>query len=181
MLDRNRKQALLDAASQEFAAKGFSGARVNAIAEAAGVNKQLVFYYFGSKRGLYQAVIEGPSAPRVEADAPGHRPATDELRAVCRRILAWFAEHPQARCALFDPATETAMARQTVAQLEQPVRAVISAGQGLGYFRDAADPARLARQAVVLCAGWFALRGTAEAREAWVDGVVDTLLRALAW
>jgi TetR/AcrR family transcriptional regulator len=52
------RQSLLDAACQEFAAKGLSGARVNEIAQRAGVNKQLVYYYFGNKEDLYLAVLE---------------------------------------------------------------------------------------------------------------------------
>ncbi|GAA2402181.1 TetR/AcrR family transcriptional regulator [Nonomuraea africana] len=48
------KQRIVDAAVEEFAAKGFAGARVSAIANRAGVNKQLISYYFGGKEGLYR-------------------------------------------------------------------------------------------------------------------------------
>jgi len=50
------RQALLDAALDEFAEHGYAGARVADIARRAGVNKQLINYYFGSKEGLYLAV-----------------------------------------------------------------------------------------------------------------------------
>src|SRR5205807_7119066 len=50
--DRSRR-LLLAAALEEFAAKGFAGARVQEIAARAGVNKQLINYYFDSKEGLY--------------------------------------------------------------------------------------------------------------------------------
>jgi TetR/AcrR family transcriptional regulator len=53
--DRTRA-ALLDAALEEFAAKGFAGARVRDIADRAGVSKDLIAYHFGSKDGLYLAV-----------------------------------------------------------------------------------------------------------------------------
>lgn len=52
------KQQLLDAAVIEFGARGFGGARVSEIAARAGLNKQLISYYFGGKQGLYQAVSE---------------------------------------------------------------------------------------------------------------------------
>jgi TetR/AcrR family transcriptional regulator len=52
------KEALLDAALSEFAAKGLAGARVSEIAARAGVNKQLISYYFGGKEGLYRALAE---------------------------------------------------------------------------------------------------------------------------
>lgn len=48
------REGLLAAALEEFAAKGYAGARVRDIADRAGVNKQLVTYYFGSKDGLYR-------------------------------------------------------------------------------------------------------------------------------
>ncbi|NUW43252.1 TetR/AcrR family transcriptional regulator [Nonomuraea rhodomycinica] len=50
------KARILEAALREFAAKGFAGARVSEIAAGAGVNKQLISYYFGGKEGLYQAL-----------------------------------------------------------------------------------------------------------------------------
>ena len=68
--DRSRQQ-LLDAAVAEFGAHGFSGARVSEIARRAGVNKQLISYYFGGKQGLYEAVAERWRAgePKVTAGA----------------------------------------------------------------------------------------------------------------
>ncbi len=52
------RNAILLAARGEFAAKGLSGARVNEIAARAGVNKQLIYYYFGSKEDLYRHALE---------------------------------------------------------------------------------------------------------------------------
>lgn len=52
------KTAILDAAESCFADVGFDGARVDAIAKAAGYNKSLLFQYFGDKRGLYAAVVK---------------------------------------------------------------------------------------------------------------------------
>jgi TetR/AcrR family transcriptional regulator len=52
------RQSILDAGLAEFAAKGYAGARVGDIAERAGVNKQLISYYFGGKEGLYRAIGE---------------------------------------------------------------------------------------------------------------------------
>ncbi len=62
------RTALLDAAQAEFADKGFAGARVDAIAARAGVNKQLIAYYFGGKQGLYDAVTERRQALVAEFD-----------------------------------------------------------------------------------------------------------------
>lgn len=53
--ERSRR-ALLEAALDEFAAKGFAGARVRDIAERAGLSKDLINYHFGGKEGLYREV-----------------------------------------------------------------------------------------------------------------------------
>lgn len=65
------RQALLDAAGTEFAAKGRAGARVSEIAARAGVNKQLISYYFGGKDGLYQALLDRWHAQEERLVEPG--------------------------------------------------------------------------------------------------------------
>jgi TetR/AcrR family transcriptional regulator len=52
------REAILEAAERIFGDEGLAGARTDAIAAAAGVNKALLYYYFGSKDGLYRAVLE---------------------------------------------------------------------------------------------------------------------------
>lgn len=52
------RRKLLIAARQEFARNGLAGARVVDIAAQAGVNKQLVYHYFGDKDAIYSAVLE---------------------------------------------------------------------------------------------------------------------------
>jgi TetR/AcrR family transcriptional regulator len=49
---------ILDAALSEFAAHGLAGARTDRIAQAAGVNKALLYYYFDSKENLYLVALE---------------------------------------------------------------------------------------------------------------------------
>jgi len=53
------REAILEAAERIFGDEGLAGARTDAIAAAAGVNKALLYYYFRSKDGLYRAVLEG--------------------------------------------------------------------------------------------------------------------------
>jgi len=52
------KQRLLDAAEGEFAARGFAGARLREIADAASVQPALIHHYFTDKYGLYRAVLD---------------------------------------------------------------------------------------------------------------------------
>ncbi|MGW9193160.1 TetR/AcrR family transcriptional regulator [Micromonospora chersina] len=52
------RERILEAALVEFGEHGFAGARTSAIAARAGVNQQLISYYFAGKEGLYQALQE---------------------------------------------------------------------------------------------------------------------------
>jgi TetR/AcrR family transcriptional regulator len=52
------KEKLLLAAIDEFSEVGLSGARVDSIAQRAGANKQLIYYYFKDKNGLFDAAIQ---------------------------------------------------------------------------------------------------------------------------
>jgi len=52
------RAAILQAAVREFAREGVAGARTDAIARSAGVNKALLYYYFKDKESLYQAVLD---------------------------------------------------------------------------------------------------------------------------
>jgi TetR/AcrR family transcriptional regulator len=104
--DGGRREKLLETATREFAAKGLAGARVDAIARAARSNKQLVYYYFGNKIGLYNEVV-GRIGPGVheelypDADDPSvplvqrvRRRATHTWGPVATRwarLLAWEA------------------------------------------------------------------------------------------
>jgi TetR/AcrR family transcriptional regulator len=63
------RKRILAAALQEFSAKGIDGARVDAIAERAGTNKRMLYYYFGSKDDLFRAVL----AQRLAERAPTAR------------------------------------------------------------------------------------------------------------
>jgi len=49
---------ILSVATEEFASKGLSGSRVDEIAERTRTVKRMIYYYFGSKEGLYRAVLE---------------------------------------------------------------------------------------------------------------------------
>ncbi len=60
------RNAILKAALAEFAQEGLSGARMDAIAEGAGVNKALLYYYFHDKDALYGEVLDGFFSRLVE-------------------------------------------------------------------------------------------------------------------
>ncbi|WP_202638829.1 TetR/AcrR family transcriptional regulator [Bailinhaonella thermotolerans] len=67
------RERILEAATEEFGEKGYAGARVSAIARRAGVNAQLISYYFDGKAGLYRALSqrwEALSSDISRDDAP---------------------------------------------------------------------------------------------------------------
>jgi AcrR family transcriptional regulator len=71
------RAAILKAAIKEFAEHGIAGARTDAIAQSAGVNKALLYYYFKDKEAIYEAVLEhvfsglrDTVVPVLERDAP---------------------------------------------------------------------------------------------------------------
>ena len=53
------RQRILAAATDEFARHGLGGARVDRIAQRAGANKRMLYYYFGDKDRLFLAALEG--------------------------------------------------------------------------------------------------------------------------
>src|SRR5881392_1822529 len=61
--ERSRER-ILAAAFQEFAAQGFAGARVDNIASRAGINKRMLYHYFGDKESLFREVLRRKMAER---------------------------------------------------------------------------------------------------------------------
>lgn len=83
------RSALVDAAAELFAARGFDGVSLDEVAREARVNKAMVSYHFGGKEALYQAILHGdidPTADALVALAPLDLPADEKLR----RFIAIF-------------------------------------------------------------------------------------------
>lgn len=92
------RTAILDAATYEFTAKGLTGARVDTIASRSGVNKRMIYHYFGDKEGLYLAVLEETySAIRmaeINLHLAEHDPV-DGIRALIEFTWNYFIAHPE--------------------------------------------------------------------------------------
>ena len=92
-LEPERRQAILDAASEEFAANGFEGASYNRIIAGAGISKGAMYYYFADKDDLFRTVLDESSQRLIEAlkvpkVIPADRDAYwNECEAVYHRML----------------------------------------------------------------------------------------------
>ncbi len=92
------QQEILRAAMGEFADHGFGGARIDAIAERAGVNKKLIYYYFEGKDELFLAVLEQTYADIRAAERELHLEASDPLMAIESLVaFTWnhYLAHPE--------------------------------------------------------------------------------------
>ena len=96
--DRERTRAeILDVATREFAEHGFSGARVDEIAERTRTTKRMLYYYFESKEGLYVAVLERAYASIRAAEQEidlDHLDARTAIRRLAELTFDHHEEHP---------------------------------------------------------------------------------------
>jgi TetR/AcrR family transcriptional regulator len=94
------RSAILQAAVQEFAQEGMAGARTDAIAAAAGVNKALLYYYFHDKEALYGAALDyvfGQLRERMMGVLDQDLPPGDKIRAYVAAHFDFIAGHPKYR------------------------------------------------------------------------------------
>ena len=147
------QQEILAAAMAEFADRGLGGARIDGIAERAGVNKRLIYYYFGNKEGLFLAVLEQTYADIREAERALHLEMADPADAV-RRLVAFtwnhYLEHPEFLTLLNSENLHRARhlqqserIREMNSPLIQTLADVLERGRRDGIFRGGVDPVQL--------------------------------------
>lgn len=91
------RTALLDQALKKFAARGYDAVPVQEIVEAAGVTKPTLYHYFGSKRGLLDALLHERLAPllaAVASEAKYRGDLTLNLRALANVYFNFARAHP---------------------------------------------------------------------------------------
>jgi AcrR family transcriptional regulator len=90
--ERTRSE-LLAIATEVFAADGYSGARVDEIAERTRTTKRMIYYYFGSKEGLYLAVLENAYLGIREVERRIDVDHTDPVEAIRELAQLTFDHH----------------------------------------------------------------------------------------
>mgnify|MGYP005849941461 CR=1 FL=1 len=87
---------IMEAAADEFAESGFGGARMDAVARRAEVNKAVIYYHIGDKKQLYERVLHavfGEAADRIEAETALAGGPEAKLRSFIRNISATVDRH----------------------------------------------------------------------------------------
>lgn len=152
--DPERTRAdILTVATREFSEKGFAGARIDLIAEATRTSKRMIYYYFGSKEGLYLAVLEGAYSRIRTIESALHLEDLEPTEAL-RSLVGFTVDYERAnpdfvRLVMNENIQRGAsLARSTtIQQLNATaingVKAVYQRGVAAGVFRPGLDPVDL--------------------------------------
>ena len=147
------QQTILRAAMVEFADKGLGGARIEAIADRAGVNKRLLYYYFDGKDQLFLAVLEQTYDDIRSAEQALHLEAVEPVEAL-RMLVAFtwnhYVAHPEFLNLLNSEnlhrarhLKQSARIRDMNSPLIETLGDVLERGRRAGVFRGGVDPVQL--------------------------------------
>ena len=141
---------ILEVALAEFAEKGLAGARIDEIAAATQTSKRMIYYYFGSKEGLYLAVLEASYAAMRRTEADLHLDDLEPMAALRRLVEFTFDHHLQTEPYIRLVMAENMLRGQflaqsaTIQQLNIPaisaIEQVYARGVASGQFRPGLDP-----------------------------------------
>jgi AcrR family transcriptional regulator len=147
------RAAILDAATAEITRKGLNGCRVDAIAARAGVNKRMIYHYFGDKAGLYLAVLETTYAAIRHAEIGlklTDKDPAEAMRELVRFTWNYFIRHPEFLSLLATENLHRAVhlkRSRRIRDLHSPLIGMISdllaRGAAAGAFRPRVDPVQL--------------------------------------
>ncbi len=141
---------IMEVAMAEFAEKGLAGARIDEIADATHTSKRMIYYYFGSKEGLYLAVLE--EAYRRMREIEGQLNLDDlEPEAALRRLVEFTFDHHASHEVYIRLVVSENMNRgqylaqsKTIQQLNVPaissIHKLYERGVASGVFRPGLDP-----------------------------------------
>ena len=156
----NRRN-IIAVATREFADKGFSGARVDAIAARTKTSKRMIYYYFGGKEGLYIAVLEEAyrKIRGIEAALDlSHQPPEEALRTLVISTFDYQNAHPEfIRLVMNENILNGAYVSRSrdIRRLNRAainvVRDLLKRGQRAGIFRPDLDPVDLHMSISALC------------------------------
>lgn len=138
------RERIFEAALDEFSVRGFDGARVDRIARAAGLNKAMLYYHFGSKEQLFQATVQqllGRLADHLEVVSNGPLPPPAKLHAFIENLIGLGLGEPRFTQTMLREvaAGGTRIDEGTIRHMLRLVNAmatIVAEGQRSGDFRD---------------------------------------------
>jgi AcrR family transcriptional regulator len=155
------RQDILDVARAEFTEHGLTGARVDAIAEKTRTTKRMIYYYFGSKEGLYAAVLEQAYAGIRSAEAQLDLTTQDPETALRHLIEFTFDYHDSHPDFVRLVAVENINQGQFLPRMEkiqdvnanalETLAAILEKGRAQGIFRNDATPVEIHLMISGLC------------------------------
>ena len=167
------RDAILRAALAEFAQEGLAGARMDAIATAAGVNKALLYYYFQDKDTLYGAVLDRffvGLTERVMDELNGPAPVGERLLRYTSTHFNCVAESPH-YAKLFQGELMSAgrggsphltrIVQQYIRPIAMRLTAVLHEGMDKGEFREV-DPFQVAPSIAAINVHYFVIAPVAQ-------------------
>lgn len=95
--DKNTEELILNAAKNVFQSKGMDGARMQEIADHAGINKAMLHYYYRSKQLLFEAVFKNAFsllAPQLNAVLNDDSSIEDKVRNFTANYISFISQHP---------------------------------------------------------------------------------------
>ncbi|MFY0714411.1 TetR/AcrR family transcriptional regulator [Seonamhaeicola sp. NFXS20] len=95
--DKNTEEQILTAAKEVFQTKGMDGARMQEIADKAGINKAMLHYYYRSKQMLFEAVFKNAFsllAPQLNAILNDDSTIEDKIRNFTSNYISFIIKHP---------------------------------------------------------------------------------------
>lgn len=95
--DKNTEETILEAAKRVFFSKGLFGARMQEIANDAGINKSLLHYYYRSKQLLFEAVFKqafGLMAPRINTVLNSELELEEKIKSLTHNFISFVIKHP---------------------------------------------------------------------------------------
>jgi len=147
------RRRILAAARDEFARSGLDGARVDRIAAAAGINKAMLYYYFGDKEGLWLAVLEATYEHIRLAERTLELEALEPRAAIARLLqFTWqyYLDNPEFIQLLNTENLQRARhlrRSERVPEMHSPfvglIADVLRRGEATGVFRPGVDPVQL--------------------------------------
>lgn len=141
------RERLIEAARALFAQQGYDGASVRDITRRAKANLGAITYHFGSKEGLYHAVLERfavPLAERLATIAAEPRPPVERIADVLRAFFDHIGEHPEMPSLIVrELASGRPLAEpvaRVIARNVQSISRIIIEGQADGSIRPGEPP-----------------------------------------